>query len=438
MGGASLSPRSDATEGEPEKENAIAGEKTGNLRTGSRRLLVNVVKAGAKRGSMAARSGNKTLVHLRTLFNVGAIGALSDGQLLERFSNGRGEARELAFAALVERHGAFVLRVCAAVLRDEHAAHDAFQATFLALARKAGSLWARDSLGPWLHQAAYRAACHDRSSTIRRRSHERAAATLRAEQVIPREQSDALEQIVHQEIDRLPGRFRVAVVLCELEGRTHEQAARHLGCAVGTVKSRLSRARKRLHAQLIRRGVAPAMVTAAAHAATAARAAVPAALAESTVIYAAAAGAVPASVTIITEGVLFAMFLNKLKLAASAVVAATALAAGAGALAQQEFRRTGQDLAPDQRHGSPVWTYQILASRDGEPMRKLAVVELNDEPIHINTPGREIILQPKRRNGAVERASRDSGFRTVFRGEGWCNRAGPRQAERGGSATGRC
>ena len=73
--------------------------------------------------------------------------------MLERFASGRGEPRELAFAALVERHGPFVLRVCRSVLRDEDAAEDAFQATFLALARKAGSLWARDSLAPWLHQA---------------------------------------------------------------------------------------------------------------------------------------------------------------------------------------------------------------------------------------------------------------------------------------------
>ncbi len=132
---------------------------------------------------MAVNNSGNAHLHLRTLFNVGAMGASSDGQLLERFVTGRGELRELAFAALVERHGPFVLRVCRSVLRDEGAADDAFQATFLALARKAGSLWARDSLAPWLHQAAYRAAVHDRSVSIRRRSHERAAAVLRTESV---------------------------------------------------------------------------------------------------------------------------------------------------------------------------------------------------------------------------------------------------------------
>jgi RNA polymerase sigma factor (sigma-70 family) len=127
------------------------------------------------------------------------------------------------------------------VLQDDHAAHDAFQATFLALARKAGWLWARDSLAPWLHQVAYRAACHDRAARFRRRTHERAAAAVRPELTVPRDYDNMLENVIHEEIDRLPRCYRVAVVLCDLEGRTHEQAARHLGCAVGTVKSRLAR-----------------------------------------------------------------------------------------------------------------------------------------------------------------------------------------------------
>src|SRR5215472_13093097 len=156
---------------------------------------------------MAAKNSGDALLHLRTLFNVGAIGALSDGQLLERFAIGRGEPRELAFAALVERHGPFVLRICRSVLRDEGAADDAFQATFLALARKAGSLWVQDSLAPWLHQAAYRAAVHDRSARIRRRAHEQVAAARRSDSAAsPHDgHDDDLGRIVHEEIDRLPG-----------------------------------------------------------------------------------------------------------------------------------------------------------------------------------------------------------------------------------------
>ncbi len=348
---------------------------------------------------MAVKNSGNALVQLRTLFNVGAIGGLSDGQLLEQFATGRGEPRELAFAALVERHGPLVLRVCRSVLRDGDAAEDAFQATFLALARKAGSLWAQDSLAPWLHQAAYRAAVHDRSATIRRRSHEHAAAALRPESAAPPHHAndDDLETIIHEELDRLPGRFRVAVVLCDLEGRTHEQAARHLGCAVGTVKSRLARGRKRLRGRLVRRGVAPALALAAASAGGAAQAAVPTGLAESTVAYAATASAVPKSVAVIIEGVLISMFLRKVKLVMTAGAVVAALAAGAVVLAQSGIGRPKDGTVKPQHVGSPSWTYHILVSRDGEPPRKVAVVEITgDTPIRVDAPGALILFQPKR------------------------------------------
>ncbi len=96
--------------------------------------------------------------HVRMMFQVGTVGGLTDGQLLERFRAQSGEPAELAFTALVERHGPMVLRVCRSVLRDPDLAHDAFQATFLGLVRRAASLWVRDSLGPWLHLVAYRVA----------------------------------------------------------------------------------------------------------------------------------------------------------------------------------------------------------------------------------------------------------------------------------------
>jgi RNA polymerase sigma factor (sigma-70 family) len=366
---------------------------------------------------MAAKKSGNALSHLGTLFNVGAIGALSDGQLLEQFATGRGEPRELAFAALVERHGPFVLRVCRSVLRDEAGAEDALQATFLALARKAGSLRARDSLAPWLHQAAYRAAVHDRSATIRRRSHEHAAAALRPGSMAPPHHAndDDLEKIIHEEIDRLPGRFRVTVILCDLEGRTHEQAARHLGCAVGTVKSRLARGRKRLRGRLVRRGVAPALALAAASAGGAARAAVPTRLAESTVAYAATASAVPASVAVITQGVLISMFLRKVKLVMSAAAVMAALAAGAVALAQSGIGRPKDGTVKPQHVGSPNWTYHILVSRDGEPPRKVAVVEITgDTPIRVDAPGALILIQPKRNDepdGQTAAERRDGDIR---------------------------
>src|SRR4051794_35870395 len=101
---------------------------------------------------MAMGKNAAVVRQLRTLFNVGAIRELTDGQLLERFATGRGESAELAFAVLLERHGPMVLRVCRGVLSDAHETEDAFQATFVVLVKKARGLWVRDSLGPWLHQ----------------------------------------------------------------------------------------------------------------------------------------------------------------------------------------------------------------------------------------------------------------------------------------------
>ena len=112
---------------------------------------------------MLREKNSAVIKELQTLFNVGAVRELSDGQLLERFATDRGEPAELAFAVLVERHGPMVLRVCRGILADSADADDAFQATFLVLVGKARGLWVRDSLGPWLHQVACRAAsCADR------------------------------------------------------------------------------------------------------------------------------------------------------------------------------------------------------------------------------------------------------------------------------------
>ncbi len=175
---------------------------------------------------------------LRTLFDTGSLSGLTDGQLLERYALQHGEEAELAFATLVARHGAMVWCTCRAVLRDDHHAGDAFQAVFLVLVRKARSLWVRDSLGPWLHRVAHRAAIQAKRTANRRTEAEERVAKLTAgwtDSGMP----DDLADIIHEEIDRLPERHRIPVVLCLLEERSHEEAARHLRCPVGTVKSRL-------------------------------------------------------------------------------------------------------------------------------------------------------------------------------------------------------
>src|SRR5271166_3291486 len=157
------------------------------------------------------RRDSSVLSQIRSLMNVGSVGDLTDGQLLERFATGRGEASELAFAALVERHGPMVLRVCRGVLTNPHDSQDAFQATFLVLVKKARGLWVRDSLGAWLHQVAFRTASCARSSAARHPRIERQAALLRAEGFTA---GDAeLGSVLHEEIERLPDHFRAPVVL---------------------------------------------------------------------------------------------------------------------------------------------------------------------------------------------------------------------------------
>ena len=132
----------------------------------------------------------------------------------------------------------------AACFLNWHDVEDAFQATFLVLVKKSRGLWVRDSLGPWLHRVAFRTAASARASIARRRRREEPVHDVIGEE--PAQLADDLGQILHEEIERLPERFRIPLVLCDLENRTHQQAARHLNWPIGTVKSRLARGRERL------------------------------------------------------------------------------------------------------------------------------------------------------------------------------------------------
>jgi RNA polymerase sigma factor (sigma-70 family) len=194
--------------------------------------------------------------YLETLFSEGTIVGLSDAQLLARFASGSDDLAELAFAALVARYGPMVLRVCRAVLGNADDAEDAFQATFLVLVKKVRRLWVRDSLGPWLHQVAYRTSCRARSATARRRRSEKLAARAPADRDLQDPEHD-LGAILHGEVNRLPETYRAAVVLCLVEGMTPEKAAQQLGWPSGTVHSRLARGREQLRFRLARRGFGP-------------------------------------------------------------------------------------------------------------------------------------------------------------------------------------
>jgi RNA polymerase sigma factor (sigma-70 family) len=292
---------------------------------------------------------------LETLFNKGTVVGLTDAQLLERFTECRDEAAELAFEALIHRHGPMVFRVCRAILRDSHDAHDAFQATFLILVKKARGLWVRDSLGPWLHQVAYRTACRARSAVARRRRYERLTAAALAESAGDAVLDD-LGEVLHDELGRLPERYREAVVLCLLQGLSPEQAARRLGCPVGTLHSRLARGRERLRDRLTRRGLAPVVgMIGTALSGEVALAAMPATLADSTVHFAiefvaggvSMAEMISASVLELTKGELKMMRFADLKTATS-LVAALTLVFAASVLAQyQPPNPPGGDLTPN-------------------------------------------------------------------------------------------
>jgi RND family efflux transporter MFP subunit len=250
---------------------------------------------------------------IRRVAGPGDLGGATDEQLLGRFNQQRDEN---AFAALVHRHGPMVLGVCGRLLRDPNDAEDAFQATFLVLVRKAGSLRRPHLLANWLHGVARRTALEARVRAGRRRAREREVVDVVTVDSTAAAVWADLRPVLDEEVGRLPARYRVPFVLCYLEGRTNDEAARIIGCPKGTVLSRLSWARARLRARLTRRGLAPsASLVAAALSSTAARAALPPALARRTVEAALAfaeaassAGAGAVEVISLANGVLHTMF----------------------------------------------------------------------------------------------------------------------------------
>jgi RNA polymerase sigma factor (sigma-70 family) len=306
--------------------------------------------------------------YLRRVAGAAGTGDVTDADLLARFVTRRDEA---AFELLLWRHGTMVLHICRDVTRDAHAAEDAFQATFLALVRKAGSIRAGESLGAWLYQVAYRVALKARSQIARRNEHETAGvnvAGLPAVAELPDEASlRELRPVLHEEVQRLPAKYRTPIVLCYLQGLTHEEAARQLGWPKGTVAERLARARELLRKRLSRRGVALSVaLSALALAPATASAVVPASLVQAalrTGLQIAAgqalAGLVSPQVVALTEGVIRTMCWNKMKLTAAVVLALGLAGGGVGLLAGgrpggqaaegQEPTAAGQDEAAPKR-----------------------------------------------------------------------------------------
>jgi RNA polymerase sigma factor (sigma-70 family) len=305
----------------------------------------NFMTASATRGAVFQQ--------IDRLYRDGTLAGLGDGQLLERYLSGRDEA---AFEALVNLHGPMVLGLCRRVLRDPRDIEDAFQATFMILARKAPAIRDRGLLSNWLYGVAYRVARRARSQTLRRRDREMAVENLEA--VAPTENADALGlgPVLDQELNRLPGKYRAVLVLCYLKGHTHDQAAEELECPVGTVRSRLARGRDLLRRRLTTRGHAPTAAILGADSALPAKLfveAVPPSLASATVRAAFAvgasktiqAGAASATALALTQGVLTTMKVAQLKLIGMAILA-TGLSTG-GVLAISHAAGQGAGGASD-------------------------------------------------------------------------------------------
>jgi RNA polymerase sigma factor (sigma-70 family) len=258
--------------------------------------------------------------HLHRLAGSPPAEELCDGQLLERFALGGEEA---AFAALVRRHGPMVLGVCRRVLRHGGDAEDAFQATFLVLFRRARSLRRNGSLANYLYTVAYHVALKAKAEAARRRRCEKEVRDMPRAPANAADLWNDLRPVLDEELNRLPRHYRATVVLCYLQGKTNDEAARLLGCASGTVKSRLARARDLLRTRLARRGVALATGLLGAALAEHAAAAVPPTLARAAVqaTVLAAAGQAPAAAASLADSVLKAMFVTKLTTATAVLLA---------------------------------------------------------------------------------------------------------------------
>jgi RNA polymerase sigma factor (sigma-70 family) len=311
---------------------------------------------------MATGQLNKVIDHLRSVLVKQEAAGITDADLVKRYVQQRDEA---AFELLLRRHGPMVLGVCRRVLHNLHDAEDALQATFLVLVRRASSLRSPGMIGNWLYGVAYRTALHAREAAARRRAKE-AEVVARTEP--PDDTWIELRAVLDQELQRLPKKYRAIVALCDLEGRTRKEVARHLGWPEGTVASRLARGRVLLAKRLNRHGIA---ITGATLAALSQNASLSASLLVSTVKaarlvaagHAAATGIVSVKAVSLMEGVLKAMLITKLKTIA-VVTLVLGLGVGMGVVAYQ--KAGGAQPGPKQAASKPKPEMKALRRADLE------------------------------------------------------------------------
>ncbi|MHB1560171.1 MAG: RNA polymerase sigma factor [Isosphaeraceae bacterium] len=330
------------------------------------------------------------LGQLERLFHHGTAVGLDEGELLDRFLRA---GDELAFEALLARFGPMVLGVCRQFLRDPNDIDDAFQATFLVLVSKAGSLRRRELVGNWLYGVAHRVAWRSRAVSARRSARAPHGHDAVDRLAAREDRSSAAEaepaSWLHEEVRRLPEKYRALVLLCYFEGQTHEQAAARLGCPIGTVKGRLARAREILRRRLVRRGVTLTSAAIGSQLAEAPlNAAVPDPLVFATVRAARAAVACSARslvaatgvslpVAALTDGVLQTMVITQLKAVALPLLLAGVVTTGAVLVAAgPQSGRPGEPQAKTPARPRVAASSEKATPDPEEGRRKLAVVDL--------------------------------------------------------------
>jgi RNA polymerase sigma factor (sigma-70 family) len=327
---------------------------------------------------MATTHPGIVLRHLRELVTAQGARSAPDQQLLTRFARHREEA---AFAALVRRHGPLVLGVCRRVLHQEQDAEDAFQATFLVLARKADSLDRRAPLGGWLSRVAYHMALKARKQAAARHQREARAARREATDPLAEVTGRELLAVFDEELQSLPECERQALVLCYLQGQTRDEAARAAGCSPSTLKRRLERGKERMRARLARRGIALPAALLAAGLAQGAKAEVPrlltAAAVKAGVLVAAgqaATAVVSPRAAALATGAIRAMTVSRVKTVGGLLLVVALLGAGAGLVASAPAEAPPQPKAPATAASKPADDGKMMTvtgrvlDADGKPL----------------------------------------------------------------------
>jgi RNA polymerase sigma factor (sigma-70 family) len=353
---------------------------------------------------------DEVVQHLRQAVLKQDGAGLSDGELLGYFVE---QQNETAVAALVRRHGPMVWGVCRRVLRNDHDAEDAFQATFLVLVRRAASITPREMVGNWLYGVAHKTALKARAMRTKRQAKETQVTEMPEPTVAQQNHGDDLQEALDQELSRLPDKYRVAIVLCDLEGKTRKEASHQLGVPEGTLAARLARAREMLAKRLARHGLAVSVTSVAAVLSQqAAAACLPRPVVSSTIKYVIAtatgqaAGLVSAKVTALTGGVLKMMTLSHFK--TMTVLLAAALGAGAAGLTYQakvservDMHLAAADSAAGQR--GPTEKSQALVKPIKRPAQEnKQAAKKTDKQVLPALPPQELAMLPPLPKGVAE------------------------------------